>query len=132
MVATRDFKKRDVVAPMPMYAMENTMTCTMEEEECRLPSSTSSCFGHQDSRLLLCPLTLSSFITQSSEDPNVEYQWTAKPMRELAIDKVLSSKPGDLSWDLVALRDIETGEEVRTQYCHERNRIGNVLLLHVV
>jgi hypothetical protein len=131
MVATRDFKKRDVVAPMPMYAMENTMTCTMEEEECRLPSGTSSCFGHQDSRLLLCPLTFSSFITPSSEDPNVEYQWTAKTMRELAIDKVLSSKPGDLSWDLVALRDIETGEEVRTQCCHERNRIGNVLLLHV-
>ncbi len=108
------------------------MTCTMEEEECRLPSGTSSCFGHQDSRLLLCPLTFSSFITPSSEDPNVEYQWTAKTMRELAIDKVLSSKPGDLSWDLVALRDIETGEEVRTQCCHERNRIGNVLLLHVV
>lgn len=131
-VATRNFQKLDVVAPIPMYAMENTMTCLTKEEECQLPSSTSSCFGHQDSRLLLCPLTLSAFITPSSEDPNVEYQWTSKPMRELAIDKVLSSKPGELSWDLVALRDIETGEEVRTRCCHERKRLENVLLLYVV
>jgi hypothetical protein len=131
-VATRDFQKGDVVAPMPMYAMENTMTCSTEQEECRLPSSTSSCFGHQDSRLLLCPLTLSAFIIPSAEDPNVEYQWTTKPMRELSIEKVLSSKPGDLSWDLVALRDIETGEEVRTRCCHERSMLRNVLLLHDV
>jgi hypothetical protein len=135
MVATRDFQKRDVVTPMPMYAMEKTMTCSIEEEECRLPTSTSSCLGHQDSRLLLCPLTFSAFITSSSEDPNVEYQWTSKAMRELAIDKVLSSKPGDLSWDLVALRDIDTGEEVRDVHnacCHERHMLGNLLLLHVI
>jgi hypothetical protein len=43
----------------------------------------------------------------------VEYRWAAKPMRELSMDEVLSSKPGDLSWDVVALREIETGEEVR-------------------
>jgi hypothetical protein len=125
MVATRAFQKGDVVAPIPMYAMENAMTCAMEEEECRLPSSTSSCFGHQDSRLLLCPLTSSAFITPSSEDSNVEYQWTSKAMRELSIDKVLSSKPGDLSWDLVALRNIENGEEVRTRCC--MSAIGSVM-----
>lgn len=114
MVATTNFQEGDVVAPMPMYAMENAMTClNMGEEECQLPSSSSLCFGHEDSRLVLCPLTSSAFITLSSKDPNVEYRWAAKPMRELSMDEVLSSKPGDLSWDVVALREIETGEEVR-------------------
>lgn len=112
-VATKSFKKGEVVVPAPLHVMEYDRSCsTSKEKECRVPKNTALCFGHQDSNLVFCPLTLSALIPQESDgDINVEYRWTSDTMKKLTVEDALTV-PGGLSWDVVATKDIASGGKV--------------------
>jgi hypothetical protein len=84
------------------------------------------CFGHRDSTLLLCPYgLLTALINHDSQNPNTKVAWSDK--RRLRhpewFDQPVSlwgnSRHSGLSFDFVALRDIEEGEEVTIDYGRE-------------
>jgi hypothetical protein len=79
------------------------------------------CFGHQESTLLLCPYGyLTAFINHSAKNPNTKIQWS-KEMRHPIWRRDPIKEWGDqlhagLSFDFVALRDIEEDEEILIDY----------------
>lgn len=91
------------------------------------------CFGHNESSLLLCPDTNAILINHCSQrmkqcgphGPNAEYRWSSgwepksDEFRKMTLDE-LAKQPGrGLSMEIVALRDIQAGEEVFIDYGSE-------------
>jgi hypothetical protein len=85
------------------------------------------CFGHMESSLLLCPITNAILINHCSnrkpnpacmEGPNAKLRWTSAwdtttpQWLEMTIEELASQESRGLSMEIVALRDIERGEEV--------------------
>jgi hypothetical protein len=79
------------------------------------------CFGHNETALLLCPYgVLTSLINHSHDQPNVKLQWSKNLRHPEWLTQVQftwdhSSHPG-LSFDVIALRDIEEAEEILFDY----------------
>jgi hypothetical protein len=82
------------------------------------------CFGHSQSALLLCPYgMLTALINHSKKEPNTQIQWT-KQMRHpewmnMTLPRWARVLHTGLSFDFVALRDIEEGEEILVDYGDE-------------
>lgn len=92
------------------------------------------CFGHPDSDLLWLPYgPFINSINHSSKNPNVKVQWHADPLvsnkdlerrkqyhhpelLEYSTDRVAKTHGKGLMMDLVALRDIQPGEELYLDY----------------
>ncbi|KAL3904333.1 MAG: hypothetical protein SGILL_010111 [Bacillariaceae sp.] len=81
------------------------------------------CFGHGDSSLLLCPYgLLTSNINHDGHDPNTRIQWSAKSQMahpewlDQPIDEWGKKEKAGLSFDFVALRDIQPGDEITVDY----------------
>jgi hypothetical protein len=84
------------------------------------------CFGHRDSSLLLCPYgLLTSLINHDGRNPNTEIQWAnddhmAHPeWRNQSIEVWKLEEKAGLSFDFIALRDIEPNEEITVDYGRE-------------
>jgi hypothetical protein len=79
------------------------------------------CFGHGESTLLLCPYGhLMGFINHSADRPNTKFQW-GKEMphsewRQRPINTWGEEDHSGLSFDFVALRDIDEDEEILIDY----------------
>lgn len=82
------------------------------------------CFGHVESTMLLCPYSTGvGYINHSHENPNVKIQW-AKDGRighqdmylTLQVTQFINRHKVGLALDIVALRDIEPGEELLLDY----------------
>ena len=84
------------------------------------------CFGHKHSSLLLCPYGhLTALINHSHQSPNTKIVWSKDTFmshpewRELPLESWGGKKTAGLSFDLVALRDIDTDEEILIDYGEE-------------
>ena len=81
------------------------------------------CFGHHDSSVLLCPYGHLTALINHSKEPNTKIVW-AKEMRNPEWIQMTPSNWGGashagLSFDFVALRDIEEDEEILIDYGDE-------------
>jgi SET domain len=82
------------------------------------------CMGHRESTLLLCPYgTLSSYINHNQTLANVRMEW-ADPRKsiqspswlEKSIDELSKEYRAGLSMNIIAIRDINAGEEIFLDY----------------
>ena len=138
--ATRKISKGDIVAPAPLIHIPNRTILTMYSmheqlnEEDHVVRNVSDpihqqlllnyCFGHKESLLLLCPYgLLTSLINHSKENANVEIVWSKSmrhiEWRDMPIEEWGSTMHNGLSFDFVALRDIQEGEEILLSYGDE-------------
>jgi hypothetical protein len=134
--ANRFIPKGGLVAPAPLIHIPDSNVLTMyapsgvnekgdASPDLERPVASqlllNYCFGHQESTLLLCPYGyLTAFINHSHDNPNTRIQWTRKmrhPMwRHESIEEWGREKHAGLSFDFVALRDIDEGEEILIDY----------------
>jgi hypothetical protein len=134
--ANRFIPKGGLVAPAPLIHIPDSSVLTMydpsgaDEKGNVLPDLewpvTSQlllnyCFGHQESTLLLCPFGyLTAFINHSHDNPNTRIRWTRKMRhprwRHDSIEEWGRVNHAGLSFDFVALRDIQEGEEILIDY----------------
>lgn len=85
------------------------------------------CYGHGESTLLLCPYgPMVNYINHNATKANVELRW-ADPQRgnhmpellEQSIEQLEKDATAKLAFELVALRDIQPGEEIFLDYGEE-------------
>lgn len=134
--ATRDLPEGARVSPLPLIHIGDRSVLEMYEfvdikskkrEQRRLAGYqllVNYCFGHTNSTLLLCPYgPLSNLVNHNQTRANVKLIWSdpKKGNHEselLAKDVVEFSneRTAKLSMDLVAIRDIEEGEELFLDY----------------
>jgi hypothetical protein len=134
--ANRFIPKDGLVAPAPLIHVPDSNVLTMyapsgvneKGEALRdLEGPVTSqlllnyCFGHQESTLVLCPYGhLTAFINHSHDNPNTQIRWTRKMRhpgwRHESIEEWGREKHAGLSFDFVALRDIDEGEEILIDY----------------
>ena len=79
LVAKRQFNFGDVVLPVPLFATIAEKSCYRENgsEECDVwQSSYRHCLSHDDSTVVLCPLSLAVFAGRS-DDANVIFRWSS-------------------------------------------------------
>ena len=82
------------------------------------------CFGHKQSDFLLCPTTSVTAINHNKNKANVIFTWSdscgeslVKPLDWFKNEnKILAGFNTRLSFDFIALRDIEPGEELFINY----------------
>ena len=77
------------------------------------------CFGHPDSTMMFSPYGPSvSFVNHDRERANVRLEWSDPDHEWLSrsVDQMESTYNAQLSFDLIATRDIEAGEEVFLDY----------------
>jgi SET domain len=141
--ASRFIPKGGLVSPAPLIHIPNRSAFTIYDQHANHKGKwvrdvsrpvhhqllLNYCFGHRDSTLLLCPYgLLSGLINHDSKNPNTELRWTnrrrlrhpewlERPIREWG-----RIRHTGLSFDFVALRDIEQGEEVTINYGPEWER----------
>jgi hypothetical protein len=124
--ATRSLSKNSIVAPVPVLPLtRQSLQMVRQKVSGELLESKqlllNYCFGHVNSSLLLYPYSpMINLINHSSEKSNVKLQWAANvESLEWPLERVLESKSTGLLLELVALRDIENGEEVLLDYGDE-------------
>ena len=84
------------------------------------------CWGHRESTLLLCPYgLLTSHINHDFTNPNTKIVWATDDQmahpewKQKSIDKWGKSETAGLSFNFIALRDIQRGEEITIDYGQE-------------
>jgi hypothetical protein len=134
--ANRPIGKGDIVSPAPLIHIPNRSIMTMYSSEPLdkdglLRRDTSSpvhqqlllnyCFGHEESTLLLCPYgLLTNLINHSKERANTKIVWSSTMRHEewktMPIEEWGTVLHTGLSFDYVALRDINEGDEILLDY----------------
>lgn len=136
--ANRFIPKGGTVAPIPLIHIGNRDIMTMYDalpvrDDGYIPRNPEKpthqqlmlnyCFGHADTHLLLCPYgLLTALINHSHQDPNAKIQWSSEDL--LRHPEWLNetyyhwykTKHAGLSFDVVALRDIQEDEEILIDY----------------
>jgi hypothetical protein len=90
------------------------------------------CFGHPESTMLLCPNTNAVLINHCNSrkerssgcrnGPNAEYRWasgwdpTSDDWRRMTLDQLLEQPGRGLAFEVVALQNIQAGEEITVDY----------------
>jgi hypothetical protein len=144
--ARRFIPKGGVVSPAPLIHLPNRNVLTIydgrvfDDDDDEIPVMhrdlekpkhqqliLNYCFGHRDSSLLLCPYgLLTALINHSHKSPNTKIVWSQNDGmmgHPEWINQPLSKWGGQtktgLSFDFVALRDIEASEEILIDYGSE-------------
>ena len=143
--ATRHIAEGSIVAPAPLIHLQDRKVLNMPyvDEKGRTISKEANdalgktpirrqlmlnyCFGHSRSTLLLCPYgVLTWLINHSQFKPNAKIQWSKDMRHEEWLNESIESweavSHSGLSFDFVATRDIEEGEEVLIDYGDEWER----------
>ena len=126
--------KDEIIVPVPLLQIMNRDVLIMTDESQEVVGTQlllNYCFGHSKSSLLLCPLTNAILINHCSSrkpnpackrGPNAKVQWasawdaTYPRWTELTLEELAMKGSRGLSMEIVALRDIEAGEEVFIDY----------------
>lgn len=139
--ASRFLPVETVVAHVPLIHVSDRGRLTMYQLETRSnhrkPSRSKGllghqillnyCYGHGESTLLLCPYgPMVSYVNHNATQANVKLRW-ADPQRgnhmpELlgnSIEQLDTNATAKLAFELVALRDIDPGEEIFLDYGEE-------------
>lgn len=135
--ASRFIRKGGLVSPAPLIHIPDRNVLTMykpfELENGKLRRNASEpvhqqlmlnyCFGHPESTLLLCPYGLQNGLINHSTKPNTKIQWAEhmqKPeWKDMPVREWGWRNHNGLSFDYVALRDIEVGDEILIDYGDE-------------
>ena len=142
--AKRNLKKGSLVAPLPLIHLPDRAVLDMYEQGITDPETGEAthvsdepvhaqlllnyCYGHSQSTLLLCPYgVVSALINHHPSNANVQIVWsdktTSKPeWLTLPLEEWAHKYQAGLGWDLVAIRDIEEGEEILLNYGIEWQR----------
>jgi len=142
--STRFLTSGTVAFPAPLMQIMNKSSLQIKSET----NSTQQlllnyCFGHRQSQVLLCPTTQAALINHNSEGANVEIRWAAastnrinanvenrlEGLEEMKVDnrhhEFMNSR---LSFDFVATKDIQPGDEIFLNYGKEWE---DALLAHI-
>ncbi len=131
--AQHRIRKGEIVVPAPLIQIANKdVLGTYDKMGNRTGSQLflNYCFGHKESTLLLCPETNALLINHCSDrkkacgsrGPNAMFQWSSgweprsDEWRDMTVDQISNEIGRGLSMEVVALRDIEAGEEVYMDY----------------
>lgn len=103
--ARRSIKNGSVIVPVPLYARRRSGSCSAtDDDSCTastmLQDSAKYCFGHDDSSLLLCPLSSATFIQSASSQEhgserraNAALKWSSrhnmKDIQKLSVDDIV-------------------------------------------
>jgi SET domain len=141
--ATRTLPASTIVAALPMIHIADRDRLDMynlfpnEKGEWAIGDDTTVqgrqlllnyCFGHAESTMLLCPYgPMASYINHNRTLANVRLQWGsprkgnhAPQLLEETVDHIRSSyKSAKLAMELVAIREIQAGEEIFLDYGDE-------------
>jgi len=132
--ANRFMRKGDIIAPASLLQITNKDALRMSAfkgENWQL--LLNYCLGHEDSSLLLCPITNAVLVNHCSGrrpemhscgrdiEPNAKYRWATwdgatTHWLEKSIKEMERDGGRGLSLEIVATRDIEKGEEVYIDY----------------
>lgn len=134
--AQHRIRKGDLVVPAPSIQITDRRILTMFDDNGK-PQGTqlllNYCFGHNDTSLLICPDTNAILVNHCSDrkkecgpkGPNAKFQWASgwdpdtPTWLTMTIDDMAKGEGRGLSLEIVALRDIEPGEEVFMDYGEE-------------
>ena len=136
---TRAVTAGGVVAPMPLIHIPDRKVLHMFDDGRLDDDGTlvhhvvheqlllNYCWGHADTTLLLCPYGVSTSLINHSSEPNVRLEWNEalslrKEWFEQPLGEWAHSDTAGLVWNVVALRDMEAGEEVLLDYGEEWER----------
>lgn len=125
--ATRRIKKGSTIAPLPMvHIFRHHMEVYEQPKRGTKRIGTqlllNYCYGHPESSLLLFPYSpVVNYINHNQTLSNSFLQWSNHPFHhkewlDLDLDDLKSHNHAGLIMELVALRDIEEGEEVFLDY----------------
>lgn len=123
--ARRDLKEGDEIAPVPVLPLTSeSLKMAKEHERTGQVIVTEQlvrnyCFGQQNSSLLLYPYSpFINLINHASEgSPNVQLQWSKNSLLRFGSSKQeLQESSSRLLLELVAIRDIQKGEEILLDY----------------
>ena len=132
-VSQHSIRKGNVIVPAPMIHIVDKKSLIVYDDNGK-PSGwqllLNYCFGHSESTILLCPDTNALLINHCSDrkkecgpkGPNAEYRWSSgweprsDEWRKMTLDEIGKQPGRGLSMEIVALRDIEPGEEVFMDY----------------
>jgi len=144
-IAQLHITKGDIVVPVPLLQVMDKEALAIYEsadkgekefKEIGKQLLLNYCWGHSESRLLLCPQTNAVLLNHcsertkecGSEGPNAEIRWASdwhtstKSWLEMSLDQMAKETTGGLAFDIVALRDIKPSEEIFIDYGTEWER----------
>ena len=139
--ARRDLPKGSLVAPFPlihiperkrleMYNLTKNSLGESIVENWQTPSQyqllLNYCMGHNESTLLLCPFGIFNMLINHSQKPNVKMAWAAMSRSNhhpswfnLTILQLGEIQSSGLAMELIALHDINEGDEILLDYGDE-------------
>jgi hypothetical protein len=131
--ANRKLPKGSLVSPVPLIHIDKEYLVTYEMTDySQKPNQTTPvhsqllrnyCFGHPQSQVMLCPYgILTASINHAHKKPNIKVEWSNSTRmrhpewKDMPVHEWASELHTGLSFDYVALRDIEQGEEILLDY----------------
>jgi hypothetical protein len=128
--ARRTLKKGEVIAGVPLIVINEPSYLNLHksynytQETVGHQLYMNYCFGHKQSSLLLCMLTSSVWINHKAtgNGANVEYRWASWPKDstqnalKMPLEDLKRVAHRTVSFEIVALKDIEAGEEIYMDY----------------
>lgn len=120
--AVRSLSKGVVVTPLPLLPIKSKKALLMDSGQYQL--LLNYCLGHTESSLLLVPYaTVVNLINHNYDNPNVELRWSTSSLHRgirllhnTSLDEFWKETPYGLLLELVALRDIQPGDEIVMNY----------------
>lgn len=135
-IAQHYIGKGETVVPVPMLQILDRDVLTIYDED-KQPNGTqlllNYCLGHSKTPLLLCPNTNAILMNHCSnrkpfsrhcaKGPNAVFRWStgswesdSKTWQAMTLDEMAKQKGRGLAMDVVALRNIQPGEEIMVDY----------------
>jgi hypothetical protein len=135
-LSSRFLPKGSIVAPVPVLPLTRDSLKRvrqyvsgelLETEQLLL----NYCLGHSKSSLLLYPYApFINLINHSGESPNAKWQWVSHQFLEWSIESILKMSESGLLLELVALNDIQDGEEIFVHYGTDWQHVWDTHVQH--
>jgi len=109
-------KKGRSISIMPLFVTQADIRCSKDKESCPIRPA---CFGHSDSRVRLCPISLIAHVSQTTDPSiaNAEYQWSMWNVANfdshaMSASQLISENARTISFDVIATKPIKAGEVI--------------------